>query len=347
MSQNRTEWAEASISGFVVRALLGRLRSEGFDIDLLLKDAHINAAQVDTPDQSVPLKNYVRLFEIAANTSRTPHLGLRLSQEMGPDSLGIIGYLFLSAPTLKDALERTRAYIGTIQTGVENKVVATDKSVFWSYRILDPSIRSRRQDSEYSIGLILKLIRTLAGSRYVPDEIHFEHAKVGSLDRYTSVFGAPVYFEQPANAILISGDVLTQPRHAIDPRLFPVLQHQLKARIETTASRANTVDQVKGYLESLSAPAATSQKTVAQVLGLSEATLRRHLRRRSTNFKAIADQVCFSLSARHLEASDMTITEIAHLLGYAETACFIRAFQRWANKTPAAYRRAYFLSQRP
>jgi AraC-like DNA-binding protein len=43
-------------------------------------------------------------------------------------------------------------------------------------------------------------------------------------------------------------------------------------------------------------------------------------------------------AARHLEAGDMSIKEIAYAVGYEHASSFIRAFQRYFAQTPRAYR---------
>jgi AraC-like DNA-binding protein len=43
-------------------------------------------------------------------------------------------------------------------------------------------------------------------------------------------------------------------------------------------------------------------------------------------------------AAHHLEASDMSIKQIAYAVGYEHTSSFIRAFQRYFAQTPRAYR---------
>jgi AraC-like DNA-binding protein len=42
----------------------------------------------------------------------------------------------------------------------------------------------------------------------------------------------------------------------------------------------------------------------------------------------------FDLAKRYLREIDLPISEIAWLLGYAETSAFNHAFKRWTDKTP-------------
>ncbi len=45
------------------------------------------------------------------------------------------------------------------------------------------------------------------------------------------------------------------------------------------------------------------------------------------------------LARGYLANPDLSLAEVAYLLGYAEQASFFRAFKRWHGTTPAAFRR--------
>ncbi len=45
------------------------------------------------------------------------------------------------------------------------------------------------------------------------------------------------------------------------------------------------------------------------------------------------------MALRYLQESNLSLTEIAFLLGYREVSTFTHASKRWAGITPTAYRR--------
>jgi AraC-like DNA-binding protein len=73
-------------------------------------------------------------------------------------------------------------------------------------------------------------------------------------------------------------------------------------------------------------------------LGLGERTLQRRLGEERTSFRALLDRVREDLARSYLSSPDMSITEIALLLGYAETSTFHRAFVKWTGEPPGAFR---------
>ena len=77
---------------------------------------------------------------------------------------------------------------------------------------------------------------------------------------------------------------------------------------------------------------------VAERLYVSERTLRRRLEAESTSFRAVFDEIRDLLAREYLAKTELTIADIAHLLDYAETVSFRRAFVRWNGITPSGYR---------
>lgn len=73
---------------------------------------------------------------------------------------------------------------------------------------------------------------------------------------------------------------------------------------------------------------------VATALALGERTLRRRLAAEGTSFQALLDDVRIALAARLLGTGSLSVTEVAHRLGYSEAAGFIHAHRRWHRTTP-------------
>ena len=73
---------------------------------------------------------------------------------------------------------------------------------------------------------------------------------------------------------------------------------------------------------------------VATALALGERTLRRRLAAEGTSFQRLLDEVRTSLAAQLLATGSLSVEQVAHRLGYAESAAFIHAHRRWHGTTP-------------
>jgi AraC-like DNA-binding protein len=79
-------------------------------------------------------------------------------------------------------------------------------------------------------------------------------------------------------------------------------------------------------------------EAVARSLGLSERSLRRALSEEGRPFRDLLAEVRYAKARQLLRQTQTPIEDIAQQLGYAESAAFIHAFQRWAGQSPRAYR---------
>jgi AraC-like DNA-binding protein len=83
---------------------------------------------------------------------------------------------------------------------------------------------------------------------------------------------------------------------------------------------------------------------VANQLHMSESTLQRRLAKEGYKFQQLLDQVRNKLAHEYLTGTQLTINEIAALLGFSDAANFRRSFKRWSNKTPTALRNETLLT---
>ena len=83
----------------------------------------------------------------------------------------------------------------------------------------------------------------------------------------------------------------------------------------------------------------TRIQTIARTLATSARSLQRRLAVAGVSYQQLLDLARKDAAERYLTDSPLSIGEVAYLLGYSEPAAFNRAFRRWRNETPQAFRR--------
>ena len=80
-------------------------------------------------------------------------------------------------------------------------------------------------------------------------------------------------------------------------------------------------------------------ENVAEEFGISGRTLQRNLAAENTSFNQMIKDIQKIMTFNYLEAKELSIDEIAYLVGYTETSSFYRAFKKWTGKTVSQYQK--------
>jgi AraC-like DNA-binding protein len=333
------EKSEPVIRSPLVQVLLGRLRSPA-QLHAMRMRHGISLHQLANPLEGVALARYVALFEDIAAARGDGCLGARLGALQSPaDSLGPLGFLFLAAPTLREGLLHVTKYIGTWQTGTFIGLQAAGGAALRSYRIETPEIWPRRQDAEYTMMTMCTMIRARFGQNWRPQEIHFEHEAPAESGVLRTLFGAPLKFRQPYNALVLEARALDLAGKSAFECFVPNIEryvHELQMAVEAPA---DMVTQVRGLVRQGLGHSEISLAWVAQTLGLSPRSLQRHLAASGTSLREIVQEIRSREAMNLLGSATQLQAGVAQALGYTDNTAFWRAFKSWAGVSPRDYKR--------
>lgn len=325
--------SDPRISAELVGYIAGWMKDRGLEIDDLLLAENINPEALTTPDQFVALASYIRFFERAAARTGYRHLGLKMGRFDDPGSLSALGYLFMSAPSLIDALEYFSSNLHALQEATLNRISLSRTEVMIEYRILEDAIIHRRQDAEYSIAASENLVRLYSEEKIRPREVYFEHSCTGSYDNYRAHFGCDIFFDQPANVLIYDREGFNlrgSVRHCSMPH---IVEH-----LHALAARRNVPDATSAKVKRLIDAGVTSETEIADRLSMSISTLGRRLRSENQSFRGLLTDHRIVKAQRMLHATDRSIADIALAAGYAESASFTRAFRKRTGMSPSQFR---------
>lgn len=328
--ENSDPRISAELVGYIIRWMKDR----HLEINDLLIAEGISPDSLNSRNQFIPLGVYNRFFERAAAHTGHLHLGLKMGRFDDPGSLSALGHLFMSAPSLIDALEYFSSNLHALQEGALNRISLSRSEVMIEYGILDDAIVHRRQDAEYSIAASENLVRLYSAGKILPREVYFEHSCVGSYDNYRAHFGCDIFFDQPTNALIYEREGFNLRGAARGGTLPDNIVDQLHA----LAAGRNKTDGISGKVRELIAAGMTSETDVADHLSMSISTLGRRLRLENQSFRGLLTDHRIVKAQRMLHATDRSIADIALASGYAESASFTRAFRKRTGLSPSQFR---------
>jgi AraC-like DNA-binding protein len=322
-----------------VRQLAAELAQRGYPASGLLAAAGIEERSLADDRARVPLAGHAAFFELAAEATRNSRLGLDFGQARDTRDAGLIGYVGLSSPTLRDALRNLARYRRVFSDAVEidaGQLEACGRLRWWFHGL---ARGSGRQCVEFSAVNLVRALREMAGERFALRSVDFVHSRDEGLAPFDAFFGCPVRFRAEENAVVLGQDDLARPIRSADDRLLAVLRRYCEEVISRHAERAPAlVERVERVITNGLPQGKVSLSAVASTLGMSTRSLARRLAEHETSFMKLVENLRRDLALRYLEETTLGLTEIAFLLGYSEVSSFNHAFRRWTGKTPSSVR---------
>jgi AraC-like DNA-binding protein len=315
------------------------LRDEGIDLDSVLAAAAIQRPTYDNPDSRIPFTAARRFHFAAASNSRNPALGLAAARHFALAQFQILEYLVASNTHLGPALDRL----------VENERVLSDYNAISLepraegilVRVDSMSDGAHRCWFEFAVGAIYLAGQRIRGAlpargeRAVP---WFAYAAPAGVAEYQAFFNRPVRFDAPANGLLVSPTVLHERLETADTRLRQALDVHLQGLVPQPPATRSLLERARSLVGDSLADGDPSMAAIASSLHMSRSTLRRRLRQLGTTHRALLQEVRRDRALRYLEQQELSIEEIAYLVGYDDSTAFHKAFRKWTGATPAELR---------
>jgi AraC-like DNA-binding protein len=281
----------------------------------------------------------IALLEAAVDLSDDPCLMIRLGQQLGIGSFGSIGFALMSCANVRESVRLTCRY-GQVLFQPGWAAREYEGGLLLRPRISMGTATQQQLITELAFSNLAAGGRLLSGGtveRAEGVEIHLSYARPPHSACYKRAFNAPVRFGCEHSQLFLPGQVLDTPVRTADRTEHVLFQQQCEEMLRGLYSVEETTAAVRQLLIQ-SAGDFLDIAQIAERLHVSERTLRRRLDAESTNFRSVVDEIRDLLAKEYLAKTDLTIADIAHLLDYAETVSFRRAFARWNGVTPNGYR---------
>lgn len=307
---------------------------------------------------SLSLSEYFCLLERAESRAQEAGFILRAASGTDPRSFGAVGFACMTSPTLGDAFQLAARY----------HIVCTDAAHWWREDVIadgrkapsrangharqpgaarqsaivfeqrGPHGRGREAATEFALAEMLHHARFLTQEWIEPIETRFAHPCSSSPAPFERFFGERLRWSALRNEILIPTELLERPLAKADPHLLAYFDSQSQAMLARIGEPGPIADVIAAIVRAL--PSGTPELAgVSAALGMSSRTLRRRLAETGDTFQSLLDQTRKTMASRYLERRDISIGEIAFLLGFSEPSPFYRAFRRWFHVSPEQYRR--------
>jgi len=341
-------WEQRVFPAAKIAHVVDALSAEGVAPEDALRRTDITLEQLRSPAILVSVNQVIECYRNALQLTRDPHFAFNTGLNTHLALYGMYGFAILSSMNFRETMQFAVRYHELATPLVKLRFLEEAGVAAWMIDPLPhPAVEARlyRFIVEMQFGVHVSLQRDVMGSAFRPLAAHVTYEAPAGENDYEKTFGCPVAFRQSANCLQFDAVWLdrTPPlgneiAYSTVIALCDDLHDQLRNRLGLAGKVRSLLLANLGRHASL--------EDVSARLEIPIRTLRRKLHEEQTSFRDILDQLRAEVAIRYLRDTKMTIDDIAHALGFSETANFRHAFRRWKQTSPLEYRRRMFDASR-
>lgn len=317
------------------------LMSSGINVDELLLPLQLNLVELSRPGAKLTLAQIDRLVQSTVALNQRTDLGLELGRYIKLSSHDIVGFGILSSPNVEYGLRLVSHFFRLVMPAFQMRYHRDSKHMTLEFHATAPMspVVLRIHLEAMATATHFELAELIRGQLPKYD-LHITMPTPDHAARYAELQGAQVVFDDtmpPRVRMRFPACVASQKLSLADESALRMAE----ARCREMVQRVINSKDVAGWVRMMMSDADNglpSLSELAHTLNMSIRTLDRHLKRENTGFRELQNEARLKRAKAMLGQSDMTITVIAHELGYRDAANFTRAFGKAAGMSPTEYR---------
>lgn len=331
------------VSVGLVKMLQAYAGSRGVVFDQVARKHGFDSKALNNGAASIQASKFAEVWLKIAETSKDPCPGLNLGKQSAhyfPEN-SILFSMMQNSPNIGTALDlfvrHHRIMAEKIQPVVRKQkgfvLLSWDFSVLGSHQL--PYL------SDAFLCTCFSVLARLSQGRIRPVAANFIHhgpERVEDQAGYESYFHAPVHFLADRDELVIGRRDLDIAIEFADPTLLNLLEKHALQIGQTIALDKKWSGQVAGLIgETVLKGCAPLIDTIARELALSKRSLQEKLKNENTSFRKLVQTVRKRIAIDQLADPDVSICEVAFMLGYSDQSAFNHAFKKWTGKSPREF----------
>lgn len=289
--------------------------------------------------QHLSLSNFKRLIVEALVLTRDSAFGLLVGDRLTFNSHGLLGYVSSQSVTPREALTLIARYFPLrtsllmVQLDINSRHARlrfTENLPLGdiSQPVLEAVVLTIKNLFEYV---------TLGLSRV--DTVSFAFAQPAHQQLAHALFGCEVQYQANWTGLTVPLAGLDRSVRTSNPKILIPAITRCQAELARLARQRDLQSQVRMLIQEKRNELPSLTMT-AQLLNLTPRTLHRRLIEEGTSYREILESVREQMATHLLQDQQLSIQEVAYMLGYGDIANFRRAFKRWTGEAPSRFRQA-------
>ena len=319
------------------KAIRKALDASGVDSARLFCEAGLDRAALDDPNARYSVDGTTRLWRLAVTATADEAFGLSVARHVNQTTFHALGYSLIASNTLREAFERMLRYFRLISDAADLTFELDGDRYRFAICPPENSSRPAPEAIDAFTFLVVRLCRGLYRREFSPLEVSLQRPMPRNVAAFERAFRAPLNFAAAQNAIWFSRDVFEQKLEGANPELA---RHndEIVVRYLAQMVKQNLRARVHAALIEQLPHGEPSQEKVAAALHMSARNFQRKLAEEGTSYTVLLNDTRRDLALSYVRDVRYSLGEITYLLGFSDASSFNRAFKRWAQQSPSAYR---------
>lgn len=325
----------ATVHSLWVRHLIQALESDGLDSTKLAQRAGLSPAMLEDVDGRISGGIVNRLFELAAQDLGDKPVGIIKDLRMPSRPFGVVAYAMASSMDLFSLMKCLMRYARIVSDALiwrQQQRNGACAFILDSTVIEDPLSAQRHC---YGFYTLLSFCRWLATGEVSPASIELTADSLPARESYEQAFGCPIVLGAKVNAMVFSKRTLALELPAGNRQLSELhgqVADAMLERLDIAPIVARTRQAIILELKT----GTISRRRVAHRLAMSERSLSRRLEEEDTTYQELLEETRREIASRYIRQRQVSLTEIAYMLGFSDCRSLFRVWKRWYGDTPRA-----------
>lgn len=318
-------------------------------LDPVLDAIGIQQKDIQDRDSFLPSDAMDIAFDVAAQVTGDPLFGFHASQQLRPTHHGLFGFLILCCQNVTEFLHLYTRYGNLISNGGNLDIEVTENKIFCHGSTPAERPHISRHAVEFNIMGMLNLCRWLGGTNIAPDFLELNYAEETDYTAMRTLAGCEIRFGCPEIKASFSRHYLDRSFMQGDTSMRPMLEVEIQRRLQLLQSKQQQHDpkiaRIRQFIADNLLKETPELRTIANTLDESVRSLQRHLSNHNTNYKSLLDEVRKEMAHQHIRNPELTLVDVALILGFSDQSTFQRAFKRWHGMCPGEFRKTMSLEK--
>lgn len=276
-----------------------------------------------------------RLWHAAAKLAQDDCFGLKMGEVYRSNTLKVLMLAAVSSETIGQAVQRIIRFFPVFSTQVQLYSVEDEQHLTVYFQPKGTPHPMHMEALVTHCQNIWKVLESASMPLVLETRLIGDHEK--SRPQCEQVFGKRVRLGAKRIAVRLNRQVMNTPLASADAFLLKRLDSSLEDMLGNMPN-VDFAEQVKQRIRVLVAEREVSEELVATPFNMSPRHLRRKLSETKTTYEKLLDEVRMELAIRLIQDGKLNLGRIAFELGFLDPSSFTRAFRRWTNMSPTAFR---------